>query len=95
MPARSRHISWALSNSSIVQAPSRVRLFVTLWIVACQALLSFTVPPSMLRFMSIESVVRSNRLIHCCPLLLLPSCPTLEPWKVGHGLDWTDIAKVL
>ena len=29
------------------------------------------------------------------PSLTLPSCPTLEPWKVGHRLDWTDIAKVM
>ena len=40
---------------------------------ACQALLSFTISQSLLTFMSIESVMPSNNLILCCPLLLLPS----------------------
>ena len=46
---------------------------VTPWTTACQAFLSFTIPWSLLRFMSIESVMSSNHLILCCPLLLLPS----------------------
>ena len=40
---------------------------------ACQAPLSFTISQSLLRFVSIESVMLSNCLIFCCPLLLLPS----------------------
>ena len=52
---------------------SHAQLFVTPWTAACQAPLSFTVSWSMLRFMSIESVMLSNHLILCCPLLLLPS----------------------
>ena len=52
---------------------SCVQLFVTPWFVAHQASLSFAVSWSLLRFMSIESVMLSNRLILCCPLLLLPS----------------------
>ena len=40
---------------------------------ACQAPLSFTISQSLLRFMSLESVMLSNHLILCCPLLLLPS----------------------
>ena len=43
------------------------------WTAALQASLSFTVSRSLLRFMSIESVMPSNHLILCHPLLLLPS----------------------
>ena len=42
---------------------------------ASQASLSFTISLSLLKFMSIESVMPSNHLILCCPLLLLPSIP--------------------
>ena len=43
------------------------------WTVTCQAPLSYTVSWSLFKFMSIESVMPSNHLILCCPLLLLPS----------------------
>ena len=46
---------------------------VTSWTIACQASLSFTVSQSLLKLMSIESLMPSNHLILCCPLLLLPS----------------------
>ena len=62
---------WALSI--VVQSPSHVQLFVTPWTVACQVSLSFTISPSLLKFMSIESVMLSNHLILCCFSLLLPS----------------------
>ena len=52
---------------------SRVRLSVTPWTAARQASLSFTNSWSLLKLMSIESVMPSNRLILCRPLLLLPS----------------------
>ena len=58
---------------SSVQLLSRVRLFVTPWTAACQASLSITNSRSLLKLMSVESVVPSNHLILCCPLLLLPS----------------------
>ena len=45
----------------------------TPWTKACQASLLFTVSGSLLKFMSIESVMLSNHLILCCPLLFLPS----------------------
>ena len=45
----------------------------TLWIVAWQASLSFTTIQNLFRLMSIESVMPSDHLILCCPLLLLPS----------------------
>ena len=56
-----------------VQSLSRVQLFVTPGTAACQASLSFTNSWSLLKLMSIESVMPSNHLILCCPLLLLPS----------------------
>ena len=46
---------------------------VTPWTVALQASLSFTISWSLLRLTSIESMMPSNHLILCCPLLLLPS----------------------
>ena len=56
-----------------VQLLSRVLLFATLWNAARQTSLSITNSQSLLKFMSIESVMPSNHLILCCPLLLLPS----------------------
>ena len=50
-----------------------VQLFATPWTAACQASLSITNSKSILRFMSIESVMPSNHIILCRPLLLLPS----------------------
>ena len=58
---------------AVVQSLSCAWLFVTTWTVACQVSLSFTVPWSLLKFMSIESATLSNHLILCCPILLLPS----------------------
>ena len=49
------------------------QLLVIPWTVACQASLPFTISWSSLRLMSIESVIPSNHLILCCPLVLLPS----------------------
>ena len=56
-----------------VQLLSCVWLFVTPWTAALQASLSFTIFRSLLKLMSIESVMPSNHLILCHPLLLLPS----------------------
>ena len=58
---------------SSVQSLSRVRLFANPWTAACQASLSITNSRNLLRLMSIESVMPSNHLILCRPLLLLPS----------------------
>ena len=52
---------------------SCVRLFATPWTAAQQASLLFTRSWSLLKLMSIESVMPFNHLILCCPLLLLPS----------------------
>ena len=56
-----------------VQSLRCVQLFATPWTAACQASLSCTIFWSLLKFMSIVSVMPSNHLILCCPLLLLPS----------------------
>ena len=52
---------------------SRVRVFVIPWTAACQASLSFTISQSLPKLMSIESVMLSNHLSLCRPLLLLSS----------------------
>ena len=57
----------------VFQSLSRVRLFATPWTAARQACLSITKPRSLLKLMPIESVMPSNHLILCHPLLLLPS----------------------
>ena len=58
---------------SSVQLLSRVRFFATPWTAACQASLSITNSWTLLKLMSITSVMQSNHLILCCPLLLTPS----------------------
>ena len=57
----------------VVQLLSGVWLFVTPWTAACQASLSFTISQSLLKLMSIESVMPSNHLVICWPLLPPPS----------------------
>ena len=56
----------------VVQSLSHVHLFVTPWTAACQASQS-SISRSLFKLMSIESVMPSNHLVLCCPLLLLPS----------------------
>ena len=60
----------------LVQWLSHVRLFVTPWIATRQASLSITNSQSSLKLVSIESVMPSNHLILCRPLLLLPPIPS-------------------
>ena len=64
--------TWSVSS---VQSLSHVQLFETPWIAACQASLSFTISWSLLKLMSIESVMPSSHLILSHPLLLLPPTP--------------------
>ena len=66
-------LSFSQRGLSSVQLLSHVRLFVTPWTVARQAPLSITNSRSLLKLMSIESVMPSNHLILYHPLLLLPS----------------------
>ena len=57
----------------VVQSLSHVLLFATPWTVACQASLSFTISQSLLKLISIESVMPPNHVILYHPLLPLPS----------------------
>ena len=63
----------SLHQISSVQLLSCIRLFVTPWTAAHQASLSITNSQSLLKLMSIKSVMPSNHLNLCCPLLLPPS----------------------
>ena len=67
------HYYFATIQFSSVQSLSCIYLFATPSTAACQASLSITSSRSLLKFMSIKSVISSNHLILCCPLLLLPS----------------------
>ena len=62
-----------LVQFSSVQLISHVPLFVTPWTAARQASLFFTISQNLFKLMSIKSVMPSNHLILCRPLLLLPS----------------------
>ena len=66
-------IQYQIYQFSSVQSLSCVRLFTTPWIAARQASLAITNSRSLPKLMSIESVMSSNHLIFCHPLLLLPS----------------------
>ena len=63
------HLNSIYRSGSSVHSFSRVRLFVTPWTAALQVSLSITNSQSLLKLMSIKSVMPSNHLILCCPLL--------------------------
>ena len=65
------YLKWNSLVIVVVQLPRSVQLSGTQWTAACQASLSFTITLSLFKFMSIESVMLSDHLILCCPLLLL------------------------
>ena len=69
----------------VVQSLSHVLLFVTPWTAACQASLSITNSRILLKLMSIESVMPSNHLILCHPLL---RGGTKEPFNEGKRGEW-------
>ena len=70
---RNKIVSFMKFPAVVVQLLLCVLFFVTPWTAACQASLSFTVSWSLLKLMSIESMMPSNHLILYHPLLLLPS----------------------
>ena len=71
----------------VVQSLSHVWLLVTPWTAACQASLSFTISQSLLKLMSIESMMPSNYLILCHPLHLLPSSfPSIRVFSSDSAL---------
>ena len=74
---------------------SSVQLFVIPWTAAHEASLSFTISWSLLKFLSIESVMLSNHLILCHPFLLLPSIfPSIRVFSTEKALQH-QVAKVL
>ena len=74
------------------QLPSCVWLFVTPQTAAHQASLSLTISQSLPKFMSNESVMPSNHLIACCPLLLLPSIfPSIRVFSNDQHQDLCNI----
>ena len=78
-----------------VQSLNRVWLFVTLWTAAHQAPLSSTTSQSLLKFMSIDLLVPYNRLILCCPLLLLSIFPSIKLSLFQWVGSSQQVAKVL
>ena len=79
---------------------SHVQLFAIPWTAAHQASLSFTISQSLLKFMSIESVMPSNHLILCRPLLLLSSIfPRIRvfsnEWALHQSIGTSAPASVL
>ena len=79
---------------SSVQSLSHVQLFVTPWTAACQASLSITNSQSLLKLMSIESVIPSNHLILCRPLLLPPSSflpKKSQGWSPSEWTGWISL----
>ena len=78
----------------VFQLLTHVQLFATPWTAACQASLSITNSRTLLKLMSIESVMPSNHLILCPPRLLLPS--TFPSIRVFSRVDSShQVAKVL
>jgi len=69
---------------SSVQSLSCVHLFANPWTAALQASLSITNSRSLLKLISIESVMPSNHLIFCRPLLLLPSIPASGSFQMSQ-----------
>ena len=93
-PAEEHHQHHKDSFSSVhfssVQLLSHVWLFVTPWTAARQASLSIANSQSLLKLMSIKSVMPSSHLILCCPLLLLPSIfPSITVYSLKTRLSMT------
>ena len=96
-PKDQTHVSWVSCLAgrffttvppAVVQSLSRVWLFATPWAAARQASLSFIISQSLLKLMFIESVMPSNHLILCHPLLLLPSIfPSIRVFSNDSALS--------
>ena len=92
----SKPLVWVIwSKSGSVQSLSWAQPFTTPWTTACQASLSIN-SWSLLKLKSIESLMPSNHLIFCCPLILLPSIfPSIRVFSDESALrikwpkDWS------
>ena len=81
------HLGVAITLVIVVQSLSCVQLFVTTWTATNQASLSFTLSWSLLKLMSIGSMMPSNHLILSHPLLLLPSIfPSIRVFSIESAL---------
>ena len=78
-------VSYCFAYFVVVQSLSCVQLFATPWTRAHQAYLSFSISKSLLKFMSIESVMLSNHLILCCPFSF---CLQSFPAPRSFPMDW-------
>ena len=79
--------NWTIKKAiSSVQSLNHVKLFVTTWIAAHQASVSITNSWSLPKLMSIESVMPSNHLILCRPLLLHSIFPSIRVFSNGSAL---------
>ena len=76
--------TWNESHLCSVQSLSRVQLFATPWTAACKASLSISCSQSRLKLMSIESVMPSNHLILCHPLLLPSIFPSIKVFPMSR-----------
>ena len=74
----------------VFQLFSHVQLFATPWTAARQSSLSFTISQSLLKLMSVESMMPSNHLILCCPLLLPSVSPSIKVFssESALGIRW-------
>ena len=79
-------VTWEDLYVVVVQSLSRVQLFATLWTAARQASLSITNSRSLLKLTSTESVIPSNHLILCHPLLLPSIFPSIRVFSDGSVL---------
>ena len=70
--------TFSFANIKKVQLLSCIQLFVTPWTAECQASLSITNSQSLLKLMSIKSLMSSNHLSLCCPLLLPSIYPSIR-----------------
>ena len=79
-------LSVSTNKQTSVQSLSHVRLFEIPWTAACRASLSITNSQSLLKPMSIESVIPSNHLILCCPLLPSSIFPSIRVFSNESAL---------
>ena len=89
---KTANIRWIIEKAREFQK-NRVRLFATQWTEACQSPKPSTVSWGLLKFMSIESVMPSNHLIFCRPLLLPPSiCPSIKVFsnELALCIRWSE-----
>ena len=100
------NLNW--NSHIVVQSLSHVQLFATPWTAACQASLSSTVSRSLLKLMSIESVMPSNHLILCLSFRLSSIFPSIrvfsnelalhlgwpQYWSFSFRTDWFDLLAI-